>query len=110
MGKSLVHYFVSDNDQREPYVNEMRPLAKKYHEYLAFTTIDSNEYPDMLGMLGLTGQGLSVQNPNNGDVFPYPSRQPVTAVNVEQFLMGIIQGHVKPWNGEFEQASGHDEL
>ncbi|KAK0724359.1 hypothetical protein B0H67DRAFT_103111 [Lasiosphaeris hirsuta] len=108
-GKSLVHYFIHSPSQREAYVAEMLPLAKKYHEYLHFTTTDANEYPDAVEMMGLRrgATGLSVQNPSNGDIFPYTGRQKITAGVVETFLVDIIQGRVKPWGqGNVE----HEEL
>lgn len=57
----------------------MRPLAKKYAEFLYFTLNDVNEYPEMLKVLGLkegSKNGLSLQNPNTGDVFPYRGSPP----------------------------------
>ncbi|KAK3689155.1 hypothetical protein B0T22DRAFT_375806 [Podospora appendiculata] len=99
-GKSLVHYFVRGDRERDEYVAEMRPLAKKYQEYLHFTTTDVNEYPDAVEMMGFMRGAckvLSVQNPNNGDVFPYTGGQQLTAGVVEAFLGDIIQGNVKPW-------------
>ncbi len=95
MGKSLVHYFVDNDPQRQAYLKEMRPLAKKYQEYLAFTVIDAREYPDMLLSLGLTKGSagvLSVQNPSNGDVFPYRGPHAIVLPVVENFLAEIIQG------------------
>ncbi|KAK3385559.1 thioredoxin-like domain-containing protein [Podospora didyma] len=116
-GKSLVHYFVHNDKQRDEYVTEIRPLAKKYEEYLHFTTTDADEYADAVAMMGLEPSvgGLSVQNPRNGDVFPYPGRQRLTAAVVEAFLVDIIQGRVQPWTGEHGQrggqgGGGHDEL
>jgi protein disulfide-isomerase A1 len=87
----------------------MRPLAKKYEEYLHFVTTDINEYPDAAEMMGVKGgsRGLSVQNPNNGEVYPYARRDMIGAKTVEAFLGDIIQGRVKPWR---PGAAGHDEL
>ena len=110
-GKSLVHYFVRTDEERAAYVAEIRPLAKKYAEYLHFTTTDADEYPDAVEMMGLRrgSGGLSVQNPSNGDVFPYTSGQRITAAAVEAFLGDIIQGRVKAWNGA-SNTGGHEEL
>jgi protein disulfide-isomerase A1 len=98
-----VHYFVASEAQRQAYLREMRPLAKKYREYLSFTTIDVAEYADMQASLGLrpssSGGGLAVQNPSNGDVFPYQGAEAISLPVVEQFLVDIIQGQVKPWKG-----------
>jgi protein disulfide-isomerase A1 len=89
----------------------MRPLAKKYAEYLHFVTTDADEYAEAAAMMGLNlrgSGGLSVQNPNNGDVFPYARREKLSAGVVEVFLGDIIQGKVKPWRPS--QSTGHDEL
>ncbi|KAK3377326.1 hypothetical protein B0T24DRAFT_592936 [Lasiosphaeria ovina] len=117
-GKSIVHYFTHDTAERDAYAAEMRPLAQKYDEYLHFTTTDAGEYADAAAAMGLPygAGGLAVQNPNNGDVFPWPRdgrRGPVTAAAVEAFLVDIIQGAVKPWrpgSGTGQGKGGHDEL
>lgn len=87
-------------------------MAKKYDEYLHFVTIDAKEYADAAKLMGLKegGTGLSVQNPNNGDVFPYARKEAISAAVVEAFLVDIIQGKVKPWRGEKLHQQGHDEL
>ncbi|KAK4154512.1 hypothetical protein C8A00DRAFT_42734 [Chaetomidium leptoderma] len=106
--KSIVHYFVRNDKEREEYVAEMRPLARKYEEYLHFVTTDANEYSDAAEMMGVKrgSKGLSVQNPNNGDLFPYTRKETLTAGGVEAFLGDIIQGKVQPWRPDV----GHDEL
>ncbi len=111
-GKSLVRYFVRKPREREFFVNEMRPLAKKYHEYLHFTTTDANGYPHAAEMVGLKPgtTGLSVQNPSNGDIFPYRGKEKITATVVENFLVDIIQGRVQPWRPGVGGDGGHDEL
>ncbi|KAK4178979.1 hypothetical protein QBC36DRAFT_323560 [Triangularia setosa] len=110
-GKSIVYFFSLSQQAREKFVSEIRPLAKKYDEYLHFVTIDAKEYADAAKMMGLQGDGtgLSVQNPNNGDVFPYRRKEALSAGVVEAFLGDIIQGKVKPWRGE-QHEQGHDEL
>ncbi|OAA57535.1 Thioredoxin-like fold protein [Niveomyces insectorum RCEF 264] len=119
MGKSLVHFFYRTEQERRAYVSAMRPLATKYREYLGFTTIDAGEYGDMLATLGLARDAprlLAVQNPSNGDVFPYAGAQALTPPVVEQFLGAIIQGAVQPWSGGSgantggQAGNGHDEL
>lgn len=86
----------------------MRPLARKYEEYLHFVTTDVTEYADAAQMMGLRrgSGGLSVQNPNNGDVYPYTGKGKIWAATVEAFLGDIIQGKIQPW----AQGAGHDEL
>ncbi|KAL2129593.1 hypothetical protein VTI74DRAFT_7547 [Chaetomium olivicolor] len=106
--KSIVHYFVRDDKEREQYVTELRSLARKYEEYLQFVTTDLNEYPEAAEMMGLKRgvRGLSVQNPNNGNVYPYRRKEKITVGTVEAFLVNIIQGKFEPWAPE----AGHDEL
>ncbi|KAK0672177.1 thioredoxin-like domain-containing protein [Cercophora samala] len=111
-GKSIVYFFSHSQQAKDDFVSEIRPLARKYDEYLHFVTIDAKEYADAAKMMGLTGDGtgLSVQNPNNGDVYPYTSKEAISATAVEAFLGDIIQGKVKPWRGEEPHEQGHDEL
>ncbi|KAK5631456.1 hypothetical protein RRF57_007170 [Xylaria bambusicola] len=114
-GKSLVFFFETSSDAREAYVNKMRPVAKMYKEYLSFVTVDGDEYADFAAPLGLTADefpALSVQNPRLGQTFPYPSGADITPETVGAFVMDIVQGKVKPWDGQRRQdkARAHDEL
>ncbi|KAJ3578257.1 hypothetical protein NPX13_g2310 [Xylaria arbuscula] len=114
-GKSLVFFFATSSSEREAYVNKMRPVAKMYKEYLNFVTVDGDEYAEFAEPLGLTAgafPALSVQNPRMGQTFPYPEGADITPETVGAFVMDIVQGKVKPWDGQRRQdrARGHDEL
>ncbi|KAF2971518.1 hypothetical protein GQX73_g2071 [Xylaria multiplex] len=114
-GKSLVFFFATSSDEREEYVNKMRPVAKMYKEYLSFVTVDADEYADFAVPLGLTPgvfPALSVQNPMYGQTFPFALGAEITPETVGAFVMDIVQGKVKPWDGQSrqEKARGHDEL
>jgi len=115
-GKSLVFFFATTSDEREAFVDKMRPVAKIYKEYLSFVTVDANEYADLAVPLGLIpGEfpALSVQNPMYGQAFPFDSSdKQITPETVGAFVMDIVQGKVKPWDGRTRQqrAQAHDEL
>ncbi|KAI0512913.1 hypothetical protein F5B22DRAFT_613743 [Xylaria bambusicola] len=114
-GKSLVFFFAMSSNEREAYVNKMRPVAKMYKEYLSFVTVDGDEYADFAAPLGLAAgefPALSVQNPRVGQTFPYPSGADITPETVGAFVMDIVQGKVKPWDGQRRQdkTRAHDEL
>ncbi|KAI1769948.1 hypothetical protein F4818DRAFT_446796 [Hypoxylon cercidicola] len=115
-GKSLVFYFAPSPADRDAYVDLMRSVAKMYKEYLEFVTVDTDEYGDLAAPLGLAPgkfPALSVQNPMYGQVFPYSRQKKITAELVGGFLMDIVQGKVKPWDGTMsadESESPHDEL
>ena len=112
-GKSLLHYFFTTQPEKDSYRKEMRPLAKKYAEFLHFTLNDANEYPEMVTFMGLEAgskTGLSLQNPNTGDVFPYrqKTKKRITPAMVERFLEDVIDGKVRPLGGR--KDGGRDEL
>ncbi|KAI1506430.1 ER-resident thioredoxin [Biscogniauxia marginata] len=114
-GKSLVFYFATTSKDSEAFVDAMRPVAKMYKEYLNFVTVDANEYADLALPLGIAPgafPALSVQNPMFGQVFPLPRREKITPENVGRFVMDIVQGKVKPWDGQLEDegSHSHDEL
>ncbi|KAK3944443.1 protein disulfide-isomerase [Diplogelasinospora grovesii] len=116
-GKSILHYFAVTDDEKERYRSEMRPLAKKYREFLHFTITDANEYSEMLPTVGLKAgskTGLALENANTGDMFPYTgAKDIVSAVTVEKFLEDIIDGRLKPWRGggsAARQERRHEEL
>ncbi len=110
----MVFFFASSSDEREAYVNKMRPVAKIYNEYLSFVTVDADEYADFAAQLGLIGAfpALSVQNPMLAQAFPYPLEAEISPEAVNAFVMDIVQGKVKPWDGQSRQdkARAHDEL
>ncbi|KAJ2895606.1 protein disulfide isomerase [Zalerion maritima] len=112
-GKSLLYHFLptlssppscpsssSILSPAESYRNLIRPLAKRYREYINFVIVDASEYPEMLPVLGLEpfkypnpgivladaasesesgapdskqipGFRMALQNPANGQVFPF---------------------------------------
>lgn len=113
--KSLVRYFASSDKERDDFAREMRPLAKKYHEYLLFATIDTNEYPETLAVFGHqpgSTRVLSVQNPSNGHIFPYSGAKQISPEVVEAFLVDITNGKVTSWSGQLPQGGkeeGADE-
>jgi protein disulfide-isomerase A1 len=110
-GKSLVLYFFTSEAQRQRYVSSVTQLAKRYREYLIFTTVDAREYPDMREGLGLgagVGSGLAVQNPASGDMFAYDGGVEVSPEVVESFLLDISSGKVRPRKGPARRS--HDEL
>ncbi|KAI0441068.1 thioredoxin-like protein [Xylaria telfairii] len=114
-GKSLVLFFATLSDEREAFVNKMRPVAKMYKEYLSFVTVDADEYADFAVPLGLTPgvfPALAVQNPMYGQTFPYASGAEISPETVGAFVMDIVQGKVKPWDGQSrqEKVQAHDEL
>ncbi|KAK1760233.1 hypothetical protein QBC47DRAFT_448781 [Echria macrotheca] len=117
-GKSLLHYLPPSPLHLQIFHQQVRPLAKKYQEYLTFLTTSPSEFPDAPSMLGLEdegGVGLAVQNPATGEVYRYPFRGdlPVRAGEVEGFLGDIVRGKVKAWNRRGDGGGGgrgHEEL
>lgn len=113
LGKSIVHYFTASDEDRESYISAIRPLAKRYKEYLLFVTTDMNEYPQMLSMTGHkegASNVVSVVNPLNGAVFPYRGNE-ITANTIEKFLGDVSSGKVKPWDGvHVDDGIKHEEL
>ncbi|KAL7623688.1 hypothetical protein AAE478_005240 [Parahypoxylon ruwenzoriense] len=117
-GKSLVFYFASSPRDRDAYVEKMLSVSKMYKEYLSFVTVNVEEYGDLAAPLGLAPgafPALSVQNPGFGQVFPYARGKEITPETVGGFLMDIVQGRVKPWDGttpapDAAEENSHDEL
>lgn len=116
MGKSIVHYLTSSEQDRESYTGAFRSMAKKYNDYLIFVTTDVTEYPEMLSMTGHksgSNRVLSVVSPTNGAVFPYRGKE-ITPDTIEVFLTDISSGQVKPWDGILKEPDieidEHDEL
>lgn len=86
-----------------------------YREYLSFVTVDAEEYGDLAAPLGLVPgafPALAVKNPMRGQNFPYTSDAEISPETVGAFVMNIVQGKVKPWDGKArpEMAMAHDEL
>lgn len=110
-----MHYFATTDAEKEAYRQEVRPLAKKYIEFLHFAITDATEYPGMLAAAGLGPNqktGLALENPNTGDLFPFVGGHKITAAAIEAFLGDVTSGRLQP--GNRGQAHGreqaHDEL
>ncbi|GAB1313682.1 Protein disulfide-isomerase [Madurella fahalii] len=114
-GKSILHYFATTEAEKEAYRLEMRPLAKKYAEFLHFTITDANEYSGLLTKFGLKPDqktGLVLENTNTEDIFPLTKPQELTVSAIESFLEDVTSGKLKPWNRGAGDGKGtsHDEL
>jgi protein disulfide-isomerase A1 len=92
----------------------LKPLARKFKEYLNFVTVDTAEYGHMLPALGLKDSGfpaLAVFNPMYVQAFPHDQDKEITPQVVESFVMDIIQGKVQPLGtGGGGENTKHTEL
>jgi protein disulfide-isomerase A1 len=110
-GKSLVYYFARTEEERNEYKTFLKPLAKKYKEYLSFVTVDAVEYGHMIPALGLhagASPALAVFNPMYGQAFPYNQGRKIRPEEVESFVLDIVQGKVQPYGSVV--AGPHTEL
>ncbi|KAK9773445.1 putative Thioredoxin-like domain-containing protein [Seiridium cardinale] len=114
-GKSLVYYLANTRKERDEYVDVVRPLAKKYREFISFVTVDAIEYGAMTSVLGLRGDSfpaLAIENPGRGQIFPF-TNQDIVPDAIEQFILDIAGGKVQPWSSlPIPDPVGptHDEL
>ncbi|KAF6790333.1 protein disulfide isomerase [Colletotrichum musicola] len=100
-GKSLVYFFARVDEYLEAWTSAVMPLAKKFHQYITFVTVDLNDYPEMPTHFGLPqniDDAVALQNPATGQVFPFAGE--ITIDAVEEFITDISEGKVEPWDGE----------
>ncbi|KAI0155664.1 thioredoxin-like domain-containing protein [Pestalotiopsis sp. NC0098] len=118
-GKSLVYYLAETREERDRYVDLIRPVAKKYRDFISFVVVDAVEYAPMTRILGLPGDSfpaLAVENLSRGQIFPFDeAEQDITADAVDQFIVDIAGGKVRPWAPRPPPVSepighAHDEL
>lgn len=108
-----MYIFARTEEERSSFRTSLIPLATKYEEYLSFVTVDSVEYEQMAIALGLGQTGfLALQNPVLGQIFPYQRQKAITAEIVEEFVLDIVQGTVKPLGSDGEGVDDvkHTEL
>lgn len=100
-GKSLVYYLAETREERDRYIDLIRPVAKKYRDFISFVVVDAVEYAPMTRILGLPGDSfpaLAVENPSRGQIFPFDEAEhDITADAVDQFIVDIAGGKVRPW-------------
>lgn len=107
---------MSADEERDAYVADIKPLAKKFKDYLIFATTDVNQYPEMPAVMGhqpASSKVLAVAQPSTGGVYPYRGSKNLTSEVVEAFLNDISAGKVKPWDGMTAREDGgikHEEL
>ena len=120
--RPLVYIFVTTDEQRMLFRRALYPLAKKYSEYLAFLTIDAEEYGHMAGSLGIQKgifPALTVYSSWKDQVFPFPGEvldvsDAQVIQKVADFVLEILQGKVESWSSaatdQQSAPEGHDEL
>ncbi|KAF6790010.1 protein disulfide isomerase [Colletotrichum sojae] len=100
-GKSLVYFFARVDEYLDAWTSAVIPLAKKFHQYITFVTVDLNDYPEMPTHFGLPqniDDAVALQNPATGQVFPFTGE--ITIDAVEEFITDISEGKVEPWDGK----------
>lgn len=74
-------------------------MAKQYHEYITFVTVDLGEYPDMPALFGLPAdatESVAVYNPAVGLAFPFKGGK-ITVDAVAQHIADISEGNADAW-------------
>jgi protein disulfide-isomerase A1 len=112
-GKSLLYIFASASSERSHYQDMLKPLAKKYKDYINFVTIDAMEYAHMAPGLGLKDDSfpaVALLNPMFGQVFPFQAEKSGKEISLEVlegWVLDIVGGKVKPWTSS--NADGGNE-
>ncbi|KAK1996742.1 hypothetical protein LX36DRAFT_671490 [Colletotrichum falcatum] len=98
-GKSLAYFFSEDEASLDAWASAVKPLARKYHEYITFVTVDAGEYPEMPALFGLraaAGEGFALQNPSVGLAFPFRGGE-ITVEAVDRHILDISEGNADAW-------------
>lgn len=104
-----MYFFSTAEENLDSWTSAVKPLARKYHQYITFVTVDLGEYPDMPALLGLPedmSQGVAVQNPVLGLSFPFKGDQ-ISVDAVEQLIIDISEGRAEAWE-MVERATGEE--
>ncbi|KAL0776942.1 hypothetical protein CaCOL14_006460 [Colletotrichum acutatum] len=98
-GKSLTYFFSTVEENLDSWTSAVKPMAKQYHEYITFVTVDLGEYPDMPSLFGLPAdatEGVAVYNPAVGLAFPFKGGK-ITVDAVAQHIADISEGNADAW-------------
>ncbi|KAK1977313.1 hypothetical protein LZ30DRAFT_732030 [Colletotrichum cereale] len=98
-GKSLAYFFSKKEGDLDAWTSAVKPLARKYHEYITFVTVDLGEYPEMPALFGLrpdASEGVAVQNPSVGLAFPFKGEK-ITVEAVDRLIIDISEGNADAW-------------
>ncbi|KAK1501667.1 hypothetical protein CTAM01_05891 [Colletotrichum tamarilloi] len=98
-GKSLTYFFSTVEENLDSWTSAVKPMAKQYHEYITFVTVDLGEYPDMPSLFGLppdATEGVAVYNPAVGLAFPFNGDK-ITVDAVAQHIADISEGNADAW-------------
>jgi hypothetical protein len=89
-----------------------RSSAKAFEDFLAFATVDTNEYPHMPRTFGLGGaRGMCLVNRHNGMVFHYNGDvSAMTADSLQSFIVAVSEGKLEAWQVKVPADVSHDEL
>ncbi|TID02525.1 Protein disulfide-isomerase [Colletotrichum higginsianum] len=98
-GKSLTYFFSRNEGTLDAWTSAVKSLARKYHKYITFVTVDLGEYPEMPALFGLpadAAEGVAVHNPTVGMAFPFKGGE-ITVEAVEQHIIDISEGNADAW-------------
>ncbi|KAK1953534.1 hypothetical protein LY78DRAFT_675157 [Colletotrichum sublineola] len=98
-GKSLAYFFSKKGGDLDAWTSAVKPLARKYHEYITFVTVDLGEYPEMQALFGLhadAAEGFALQNPSVGLAFPFKGGK-ITVEAMDRHILDISEGNADAW-------------
>jgi protein disulfide-isomerase A1 len=113
-GKSILAYiFYTTSTDRTILRKELIPVAKRYRGYVQFVTIDALEYGHMASALNLKGSkfpAFVVHSMFNDQVFVYDQTRQITGKEVDEFVLGILQGKISASSERGTKNDHRDEL
>jgi protein disulfide-isomerase A1 len=97
-GFPLAYLFLDDDDQRQPLIDALKPLAKEYKGKINFVWIDATKYAGHAGNLNLeeSWPAFAIQEPKEQTKFPMSQKEKLKIESVSEFIAQYVKGELKP--------------
>ncbi|KAJ8659221.1 protein disulfide-isomerase domain [Lichtheimia ornata] len=97
-GLPLAYIFAESEEQAEPLVTALKPVAQKYKGKVNFVHIDASKYGAHAGNVGLKEQwpAFGIQHLDTGAKYPFDQTKDITTSNIDAFLADYDAGKIAP--------------
>ncbi|KAK4123428.1 hypothetical protein N657DRAFT_464312 [Parathielavia appendiculata] len=99
-GWPMVYLFGSTEAQRQQLRKSLYKFARSYYDSLTSVMVDPNEFPDLMGRLGLEPSVFpagAVHQLSKDRIYPYSKGWSFSSDALQRWALDVYQGRIKPW-------------
>ena len=112
-GKPIAYIFAETERERDHLRLSLRPVAKRYSEYVNFVTVDATEHAQMAIALDLKPglfPAVVLHAIHVDQTFPFDQRRKITPEAIDEHVLAVAQGRGTPGPLPDDEELSHEEL